>query len=129
VNVPKRTVRAFAVFAAIVGLLTLWEYTPATRGRYCAQFNVWRGHYAVVSYGMLPWRHEYAELLRERYGVELYTVAFCIVSENVRSYADSYNAVSAAAANRKFGHDIFRECMEAARRSWERQRVARTPAD
>jgi hypothetical protein len=41
-------------------------------------------------------------------------VSTCIVSETLHSYADSYNEVSVAAANRKFGHDVFKECAEVA---------------
>lgn len=37
------------------------------------------------------------------------------MSETLRSYADSYNEVSAAAANQKFGHDVSKECEELAR--------------
>jgi hypothetical protein len=36
--------------------------------------------------------------------------------------ADSYNGVSTATANRKFGHDVFKECSEQARKNWEQAR-------
>lgn len=51
------------------------------------------------------------------------TVALCIVSETLRLYVDSYDEVSAAAANHKFGHDVFNKCAEAARKNWEGQRA------
>jgi len=41
----------------------------------------------------------------------------------LRSYVDSYDEASTAAANQKFGHDVFTECAEAARKNWERQRA------
>lgn len=96
-----------------------WVYTAPTRGRLSARFDVWRGHYIVLAYGLpSPWRPEYGQLLRE-----IHTVALSIVSETLRSYADSYNAVSAPAANRKFGHDVFKECAEVASKNWELQRA------
>jgi len=80
----------------------------------------------LLAYGLpSPWRSQYAQLLRERYGVEVRTVALCIVSETLRSYADTYDEVSAAGANHKFGHDVFKECEGVARSHWELQRAAR----
>ena len=66
---------------------------------------------STTAYGLPPgWRSEYARLLKEQYGIEMRTVALCIVSETLCSYVDSYDEISAAAANRKFGHDVFNEC-------------------
>ena len=98
------------------------EYTAPMRGRLKARYDVWRGHYAVLAYGLPPpWCPQYAHLLRERYGIEVRTIALCIVSETLRSYADSYDEVSAAAASHKFGHDVFKECAEVARSQWEQR--------
>jgi len=47
--------------------------------------------------------------LRERYGIENRVVAGCIVSPPLLAYTEGYNRVSMAAANRKFGHDVFKE--------------------
>jgi hypothetical protein len=104
----------------ILGLLVcaelIREYTAPARGHLVAHFDVRRGHYIVLAYGLpSEWRPQYAQLLQERYGIEVRTVALCIVSETLRSYADSYDEVSIAAANQKFGHDVFKECAEAAR--------------
>jgi hypothetical protein len=80
----------------------------------------------MQTYGLNPWGREYARLLKARYGIETHVVALCIASETTLSYADSYNEVSKAAANSKFGHDVFKECYETAKKSWERQRVLRS---
>lgn len=123
---PKRTLWIVGVLVALVFSVAAWVYTAPSRGRLSARFDVWRGHYRVLAYGLpSPWRPEYTKLLRERYGIEVHTVALCIVSETLRAYADSYNEVSAAAANRKFGHDVFKECAEVANKNWEIQRAAR----
>jgi hypothetical protein len=39
------------------------------------------------------------------------------------SYVESYDRVSTSAANRKFGHDVFKECTEDAQKR-EMQRKA-----
>jgi hypothetical protein len=69
-------------------------------------------------YGLRPLHSESDRLLRERYGIKVRTVALCIVSESLVSYADAYDEVSTAAANRKFGHNVFKECIEAAGEDW-----------
>lgn len=46
--------------------------------------------------------------------------ALCIVSKSLVGYVDSYNRVSSEATSRKFGHDVFQECAEEARKNWER---------
>jgi hypothetical protein len=123
---PKRALWIVGVIVSLAFSVAAWGYTASSRGRLSARFDVWRGHYGVLLYGLPgPWRPEYAKLLRERYGIEIDTIALCIVSETSRAYADSYNQVSAAAVNRKFGHDVFKECAETASKNWELQRAAR----
>jgi hypothetical protein len=81
----------------------------------------------ILAYGLPSvWHSEYIRLLKEKYGIEMHTVALCIVSETLRSYADSYDEVSAAAANRKFGRDVFQESAEEARKRWESRRALST---
>jgi hypothetical protein len=120
----KKVIAVIGFVALLIALVEAWLVSAPMRGRITARFDVWRGHYEVRVYGLPPvWRSEYARLLKNQYGIETHTVAFCIVSETLRSYADSYDDVSSAAANRKFGRDVFKECTEAARESWERQRA------
>jgi hypothetical protein len=117
---PKRTLWIVGVLVSLVLSVAAWVDTAPRRGRLRARFDVWRGHYIVLAYGLpSPWRREYGQLPRERYAIEIHTVALCIVSETLCSYADSYNAVSAAAANRKFGHDVFKECAGVASKNWD----------
>lgn len=102
----------------LVAALGAWWLAAPVRGQVAARCDVWRGHYKVLTYGLPPsWHPKYARLLRERYGIELHTVAGCVVSTALVSYVDSYNAVSAAAVIHKFGHDVFRECEEEASKS------------
>jgi hypothetical protein len=90
------------------------------RGRLAAHIDVARGQYQVLGYGLeLPSRSEYAHCLQERYHIEFKTVAGCIVSDSLVSYAKGYHAVVTDAANRKFGHDVFKECAEEADQKWK----------
>jgi hypothetical protein len=111
----KKATAVIACIALLGTLVEVWSAAASIRGRMAARFDVRHGHYMVLAYGLPPaWRSEYARLLKERYGIEVHTVAFCIVSEDLRSYADSYDEVSSAAANQKFELDVFKECAEAA---------------
>lgn len=106
--------------ALLVTLVDAWSASAPLRGRMAARSDVRHRQYNLLVYGLPPaWRPEYSRLLKEKYGIETRTVAFCIVSETSRSYADSYDEISTAAANRKFGHNVFKECAEAAQKSQE----------
>lgn len=105
----------------------LWIASASLRGEIDARRDTAQDHYVVLGYGLpSPWRPEYARLLRERYGIHFRTVALCIVSEDLRAYADNYNKVSVAAANRKFKHDVFKECAEEAERGWKAKLESRS---
>jgi hypothetical protein len=130
----RNFVRSHKILTAAVALLVclilwsvLWSVSASARGELVARYDISRGHYEVQGFGLpVPWRPEYARLLQERYGIEFRTVALCIVSTELVAYVESYNGVSTAAANRKFGHDIFKEFSEEARKNWEHaQNVAR----
>jgi len=108
--------------AAVVALMEAWLLAAPVRGRVAAHTDVARGHYRFLTYGLpAAWRPEFARLLRERYHIELVPVAGCTVSESLISYVENYDQVSAAAANRKFGHDVFAECAEDAKHNWAKR--------
>jgi hypothetical protein len=87
-----------------------WWFSGGIRGLLVAHFDVARGHYEILSVGLPPpWRSESARILRSRYGIEERVVAGCTVSPPLLAYTEGYNRASMAAANRKFGHDVFRE--------------------
>ena len=122
----KILVSVIGIVAVLWAASQVWSLSATQRGYWTARLDLRRGQYILLACGLpSPWRPEYAQLLRERYGIEVHTVALCIISETQRSYIDSYDEVSAAAANRKFGHDVFKECAEAASKNWELQRAAK----
>src|SRR5258706_12438901 len=89
------------IFLLIAGFLE-WDYSAGIRGKLTARFDVARGRFEVLAYGLpAPWRPEWANLLRERYGIEMRIVAGCALSQSLAAYADGYNEVSGRAAIRK----------------------------
>jgi hypothetical protein len=117
----KKLTASVAVPTCLLLWAVLWSAVPRVRGQLVARFDIARGHYEILGYGLpVPWYADDVRLLRERYGIEYRPVAGCIVSATLIAYVDNYNGVIAAAANRKFGHDVFKECAGDARKSWER---------
>jgi len=120
----RNLVRVVAV-AALVILLLAWDSSgwwplPSAFGKHDAHNDISRGHYKELGYG-LPFlgSDEYARLLQERYGIEFHYVDFCTVSKSRRDYSDAYNQVSMAAAESKFGRNVFKETYDEAVKNWK----------
>ena len=132
----KDFVRNHRKLAAIIGVVIVvvaaWILSDATAviwGELLARVDVAHGRYFELGYGLpAPWVPEYTRLLRERYGVEHRPVAGCLVSQSLISFVRAYNSVSTAAAKRRFGHDIFKESCNDARRNWEQKVLDRYAA-
>lgn len=116
---------------ASMGLLIVWWIAwpwpfAAARGQLAARLDLRMGNYTLVVYGLPPpWGRDYYDLLSQRYGIRVQRVADCIVSQSLVAYANEYDKLSSAAAIRKHGRDIFRECAEEARKKWELQAAER----
>lgn len=109
VRTHKKLVAALALVVLVLAWWG-WDYSASARGEIVAQYDVARGHYRVLHYGFpSPGLPKYARIMQERYGIEYLTVAGCVVSPSLMAYADGYNAVSMAAARRRYGRDIFLE--------------------
>jgi len=116
---------AFLAFVAVVLLIVAWYASASVRGRWAARYDVGRGHYEVLGYGLPCCEvQEYKRILRERYGIEHRQIALCLVSESERSYADAYNSVAGPAIARKYGRDVLGESWTEARRAWQAKRRA-----
>ena len=99
------------------------------RGSLDASRDVARGHYyemrppgSSVDFKDSYLHREYARLLKSRYGIEEKSQSVppmpwegCVQWNSTTPYTEGYNAVSTAAANRKFGRDVFKESMADAR--------------
>jgi len=109
--------------AVVVGLI-LWSgirsVTASARGELVARYDVYRGALRGIGlWSSRPWRPEYAQLLQERYGSNFVRWLLCIVSRTLVAYVDSYDTRQHCPINRKFGHDVFEECWQEARKNWE----------
>ncbi len=98
------------IIIAIVVLPIMWWSSAGIRGQLMARYDAARGHYRVLFYGYPALGFsEYRTLLHDRYGVELEAKG-CVMPSLGASYANAYNRESVAVINRKFGHDVFKEC-------------------
>jgi hypothetical protein len=108
---------AFGIVAFVA-----WDLSARVRGQLAAHFDIARGHYRILLYGMPPpWRAEYVRFLRDSYQVDAHAVTFCIVSESLMAYVDGYDSVSTEAVDRRFERDVFRESEAVAKKAWELQ--------
>ena len=117
-----------AITIAIVLILVAqeWDPTATARGMLKAKFDLARGHYAILAYGLPPGgSEEYTRLLQERYGIERRQIALCIVSAPTIAYADAYNHLSVPSAQSRFGYDVFEQTWQDAQRTWLHQQVPR----
>jgi hypothetical protein len=123
----KKLTAVVGLAAALVIAIEAWSATASIRGRTAARFDLRRGHYRLLMYGLPPAaRPEYVQLLKERYAIDTDVVGFCTIGATLRWYADGYDEVSVNAINRNFGHDVFKECWTEARRIYESKKAART---
>jgi hypothetical protein len=96
VRTHKKLVAALAIVVLVLAWWG-WDYSASARGEIVAQYDVARGHYRVLLYGLPPLGFpEYARIMQERYGIEYLKVAGCVVSSSLMAYAEGYNAVSVA---------------------------------
>jgi hypothetical protein len=117
-----------AVVGAAVIIVT-WLSSDSIEGYFDASFDVARGHYELKTYGLpADWAFDYYHLLRERYGIKV-NIAGCTISSSIASYSDAYNALAMTLAVHKFGHDIFIESADEARKTWEQKRVDGTKSN
>jgi hypothetical protein len=114
----KKLIGFVGFIALLLALLEVWSVAAPMRGRTAARFDLWQGHYRILTYGLpVSYFPEYVRLLKERYGIETHPVAGCTVSKDLISYVDGYDGIIARAANHKFGRDVFKECAEDARKT------------
>jgi hypothetical protein len=115
-----RRVSGLLVFMCLlIGFPVLQDF-GWIRGQLAARWDVARGHYKVLLFGLpMADRPEYVRLLRQRYEVEGRVVAGCLISHSLVAYAVGYNSFSMNAAKRKFGRDVFVETRRDAATIWK----------
>jgi hypothetical protein len=116
----RRQISMGIVYAFLAVLA--WYISAYPRGMLVACFDQARGHYEIQATGLpAPWRGETARLLQTRYGVELRTVAACLVPLDVEMYVSGYSAVSEPHMLAHFGKNVLAECKEEARIAYDKK--------
>jgi hypothetical protein len=106
----KRLTLARLILALVV-LAIAWVLAAWPFGAVMAHIDHWRGNDKVKTFGLpAEWSDDYAALLRDRYGVELNSVAGCTPPVSLMQYVEGYNRVSESYLQQKYGKDILEEC-------------------
>jgi len=121
----KKLVVLAAIGVALVVYFVL-RLAPSFHGARDAREDLAHGHYVQLGYGLpTAWASEYDQCLRG-YGIEVRNIGGDVFKNGrdvatgyEMSYYQSYNAVSSAAIKRKYGPDVFNQCANAARKSWD----------
>ena len=80
----------------------------AARGRAAAERDILEGQLRIRTYGLpSPSAGLYRELLKEKLGIDVVTVAGCVVNESLVAETDAYNTLMEAEISRRFGPDIL----------------------
>jgi len=96
--------------------LAVWPAITSALGRRHARSDVAAGRYVIDTHGYpAAGHHEYVQLLRERYHVEIrhHGCVIGMAEMPLMDYSMAYNSEVRTAAMQKFGHDIFAECSAA----------------
>lgn len=66
------------------------------------------GKLVVVLCGLpTDWFHEYCQIMRTRYEIEVRVIAGCMLTAPIRNYASSYNEVMEKRIRALYGDDVF----------------------
>ncbi len=77
-------------------------------GRKDAEADIAHGKLRIVSYGLpVHWAPEYREIMQRDYGVEVDSIAGCVVSGDLVKYAAAYNEVMQARILARHGKQVF----------------------
>ena len=103
-----------------------WYLTPYYRGMVMAHIDQQRGRLEIKSLGYPPpWHEEYVDLLENRYHIKVKQVGEGEVSWQLRNYANGYNEAARARLVKRYGKDIFSECLADGREIWNRNQESR----
>ena len=107
---------------AVLGTLQLMaasKLTSVVAGRLAAERDVRAGRLILKSWGYpSPVFPIYAQLVHERYGIQITTVAGCVISSEQHAEWNAYNAVVAAEIERRFGADALNRVYEEAEKKF-----------
>jgi hypothetical protein len=99
---------------AVFGDLT--KEGASKKARAMAKTDFAQNVYRIFVAGKPAGRIASEEYLTNKYGVQVTSIAGCVISEGIAGAKDGYNSVMKSLLNRKFGRDIFKEAEEANRK-------------
>jgi hypothetical protein len=99
---------------------TPYSKTTYAEGRRDAENDLRQGRLIVEEYGYpRKGSREYAEMLQQRYGIEIRRVASDIVDRQAYGHAIGYNEVSKAEIKRRFGDNALKDAEDQAAKHWD----------
>ena len=103
------------------------EHTPYSKtayqaGRMAAETDLRAGRLVIEDYGFpRKGQPEYAEILKQRYQIELRRVAGDVVDRRAYGHAFGYNDVSEPEIKRRFGNDLLEKAQQEAAKHYDEQ--------
>jgi hypothetical protein len=99
---------------AVFGDLTTKE--ASTKARKMAETDFAQNVYRIFVAGKPVGPNAHDDYLLKKYGVQVTSIAGCLISDGIAGAKDGYNSTMKPLLNRKFGRDIFKEAEEANRK-------------
>lgn len=107
---PGDAVDGYAMFG------DLTKKDASTKARKLAETDFAQYRYRIFVAGKPAGRIASEEYLTNKYGVQVTSIAGCLISEGIEGAIAGYNSTMKPLLNRKFGHDIFQEAEAASQR-------------
>ena len=102
------------------GCATLQSNSSFKAGKTQANEDIPNGILAIEQAGFLmKFDEEYVRLLKQKYGIEVRRVAFCVVHEDVEEHMRGYNKVAEAEIARRFGKGCLLKAEQQAQALYE----------
>jgi len=104
---------------AVDGYATFGDLTKegaSKKAREMARADFARNVHRIFVAGKPSGRIPSEEYLTNKYGVQVTSIAGCLISDGIAGAIDGYNSIMKPLLNGKFGHDIFKEAEEAGRK-------------
>jgi len=96
-------------------------------GRADAERDTRAGRLVIERFGLLFGEGDYVTILRQRYQIEMKTVAGCLVDDEIVGHAVGYNEIMKAEIERRFGPGLLERVREEAEAEAEANRKPALP--
>ena len=107
---PGDALDGYAVFGDLA------KKDASKKAREMAKTDFAQNVYRIFVAGKPIGPNAHDDFLLNKYGVQVTSIAGCVISEGIAGAKDGYNSVMKPLLNQKFGRDIFKEAEEANRK-------------